>query len=189
MDKWTEIEKAYVEGKLSLQALAQKCRVSYSALSKRAARDKWSEKRRAWRRGVRNEAARQGGERSGEKLASLMRATELAMETVLRALEDDEQFKRYLVTVRQGSGVSQTEERLFDKIDTKALKELTGVLRDLTALARDFYGIRTPSQSVAEKIALEKLELERKRTEAKLPENEDREILVTMSGDAEELGK
>lgn len=189
MDKWTEIEKKYVEGELSQRALAQACHVSYSALTKRAARDKWGQKRRAWRRGVRQETARQVGERNGEKLETLMRATEMAMETALRALEDDEQFKRYIVTVRQGSGVSSMEERLFDKIDTKALKEMTGTLKDLTALARDFYGIRTPAQSVAEKIALEKLELERKRTEAKLPENEDREILVTMSGDAEELGK
>lgn len=189
MEKWTEIKRKYVEGEMSLRALAERLNVSASALSRRAARERWGDERRAWRQGHSFDAAKRAGVDNKETMETLARATDLATETVLRALEDDEQFRRYLVTVRQGAGVSQTEERLFDKVDTKALKELTGVLRDLTALARDFYGIRTPAQSVAEKIALEKLALEKKRTEAALPENEDRELRVTMDGNAEDFGK
>ena len=189
MRDWTEIETVYIAGNMSLRELAKQQGVSYSSLSKIATKRKWAAKRQRERDKLASATLGRARARNQRKLEKLISATERAMDTALSALEDEQQFRRYIVSEGRGEGVSSTEEKIFDKIDTKALKELTGVLRDLTALARDFYGIRTPSQSVAEKIALEKLELERKRTEAKLPENEDRELRVTMSGDAEELGK
>ena len=51
-------------------------------------------------------------------------------------------------------------------MDTKALKDLTGVLKDLTGLVRDLYGIPTQAQAEAQRIAAERLELERKKAEA-----------------------
>ena len=65
-----------------------------------------------------------------------------------------------LVTERQW-----TEERTYQKVDTKALKDLTGVLKDLTGLVRDLYGIPTQAQAEAQRIAAERLELDRKKAE------------------------
>ena len=58
-----------------------------------------------------------------------------------------------------------TEERTYQKVDTKALKDLTGVLKDLTGLVRDLYGIPTQAQAEAQRIAAERLELDRKKAE------------------------
>ena len=65
-----------------------------------------------------------------------------------------------LVTERQW-----IEERTYQKVDTKALKDLTGVLKDLTGLVRDLYGIPTQAQAEAQRIAAERLELDRKKAE------------------------
>ena len=46
-----------------------------------------------------------------------------------------------------------------------ALKDLTGVLKDLTGLVRDLYGIPTQAQAEAQRIAAERLELDRKKAE------------------------
>ena len=84
----------------------------------------------------------------------------------MEAFEDEKQFNRYIVSEGCGDGFSETSEKIFDKVDTKALKDLTGVLKDLTGLMRDFYNIPTPAQAEAQRIAAERLALDKKRAEA-----------------------
>jgi hypothetical protein len=56
-------------------------------------------------------------------------------------------------------------EKVFDKVDTRALKDTVSVLKDLTALARDFYDIPTAAQREQREINRERLEIEKKRAE------------------------
>lgn len=196
MRDWTQIEAEYIAGDMSIRELAQRLGVSYSTLSKMASRGSWTAKRKKMRQKVAKKALAGAQARYEKKLNKLINATERAMDTALKTLEDNEQFRRWIVTEGKGDGISRVEERVFNKTDTKALRDLTGVLRDLTVLARDFYGLPAPAQSVSQKIAKERLALEKRKTDAILRESEARlrgetpqEIHVVLAEEAEELSE
>jgi len=60
------------------------------------------------------------------------------------ALEDPKQLYLYHVTERTDKG-NETVERTFDKLDTKAAKEMTAMLRELT----DILGISETKEKEA----------------------------------------
>lgn len=192
MRDWTEIETMYIAGDMSQRDLAKSLGISYSTLTKVATEKKWSDKRKKHRAKVAKAALRRAGARSQRKLERLISATEQTIDVALSALEDKDQFRRYIVTEGSGEGVSETSEKVFNKVDAKALKDITSALRDLTALARDFYGIPTPAQSVSEKIAMERHELEMRKIEADLADREkdsgERKIRVELA-EAEALSE
>jgi uncharacterized protein YjcR len=154
---WKKIETQYVAGDMSLRELARKKGISYSTLSKKASSGGWAAKRENFRDGVANEALARAQARGRERLETLIKGTEQLLDNAMSALEDNEQFKRYVVSEGCGEGVSETAEKIFEKYDTKAMKELTAVLKDLTGMIRDFYGIRTPAQELAEKLAAKRI--------------------------------
>ena len=191
---WTAIETKYVEGDMSLRTLAQEQGISPSALRRRAWTQGWSEKRRLFRE--QKARAEPGGAQAkdGGALDKLICATERLTDAALRALGDEEQFCRWIVSDGGGAAKS-TEERIFRKLDTKSLKEMAGVLKELTELTRDFYSVPAPGELIAtqlaeEKLALEKQKLEMAWREAALKRQEDapQEIRVVMEDEAEELG-
>ena len=65
------------------------------------------------------------------------------MEKMLKLLqqdfEDQQQFHRYLVKTKAGAD-GDLEERIFQKLDTKSLKEVTAVLKDLKAMVQEASG-------------------------------------------------
>ena len=118
----------------------------------------------------------------------------------MEAFEDPKQFHRYMVETKEKYGApielddgtlvderQWVEERTFAKIDTKALKDLTGVLKDLTGLMRDYYNIPTPAQAEAQRIAAERLEMEKRKAEADA--GTDKAVEVIIRGEAEDWAK
>lgn len=75
-------------------------------------------------------------------------------------------------------GVSETKEKIFEKVDTKALRDVVYMLKELTGMMRDFYNIPTPAQAEAQRIAAERLELEKRRVDADT--NEEREVGIVI---------
>ena len=195
MRDWTAIETKYVEGDMSLRDLAQEQGISVSALKQRAWTQSWSEKRRLFRE--QQARAGPGGvqAKEGRELNKLICATEKLTDAALRALSDEEQFCRWIVSDGGGAAKS-TEERVFRKIDTKSLKEMAGVLKELTDLTRDFYGLPAPGDAAAarlaeEKLALDKQKLELALQEAELKRQEDtaEELRVVLAEETEELSE
>ena len=166
MTDWTKIEAAYIAGDMSLRELAKRRKLSYSTLSKAAASGGWAEKRKQFRAEVANEALDAARERGRARLETLMSGTEQLLDAAVKALQDELQFQRYVVTEGLGEGVSETEEKTFEKRDTRAMKDMAAVITSLSGLLRDFYGINTPAQELGQQLARERLRLEQKRTEA-----------------------
>lgn len=173
MRDWTEIETIYVSGDMNLPALAEQVGISYSTVSKHAAAGRWTEKRQEFRKKAAGKALGRAGARISAKLEKLAESAELAIDTALKALNDPEQFRRYIVSEGCGEGVSETSEKIFKKVDTRALRDMTAALRDLTALQRDLYGIKTSGEKVKEKIAREHLKLEKRKVEHAIGNTED----------------
>ena len=202
MIDWTKIETEYVAGTMGMKELAKRKKVSYSTLSKRASAGGWAQKRENFRANVVNDALARAQARGQERMDQLLQGTEQLLDNAMAALQDELQFRRYVVIEGSGEGCSEATEKVFEKYDTKAMKELTAMVKDLTGILRDAYGLRTPSQELGEKLAREKIsqtraqtgklraETERVKREMKR-EDEDRaagnEITVRMVGGEEEF--
>lgn len=162
---WNPIRTEYITTKCSYRQLSEKYGVSIGNISKTSVREHWKERREQFTKKTFKKAEEKAANQEANRLARLITATTKAIDVAMEAFEDDKQFNRYIVTEGIGGGATETRECEFAKVDTKALKDLTGVLKDLTALMRDFYNIPTPSQAEAQRIAAERLELEKKKAE------------------------
>lgn len=179
-----KIKTEYVTTDISFRKLAEKYGISKTTVCKAAKEEDWAELRREYREKTCRSAVEKVSSEESERLYKAIAATNKAAEVALNALEDEKQFNRYIVTEALGGGMTSTEEKIFDKIDTKALKEITGVIKDLTGLMRDFYNIPTPAQAEAQRVAAQRLELDRLKAES---DNEnDKDIRIIIDGEAKE---
>ena len=199
---WEKIKLEYITTDTSQTKLAKKYGVPLSNIARRCTKEKWVELRDNYKRDVTVKTAKKSANREANRLARLMDTTSKAIDVAVKAFGDPDQFNRYIVERKEkyafptaGDGsedeeaalVSErqwAEERIFSKIDTKALKDMTAVLKDITALMRDFYNLPTPAQAEAQRIAAERLELERRKADA--AENDTDGIEVTFNAGEEE---
>lgn len=178
---WSKIRTEYVSGKLSYKALADKHGVSLQQIAKVAKEQRWPEKRKAHREKVAAKALAKAEERQANELAALMESTDSLIGAITSALRDPQQFHRHIVSIGCGAEV---EERIYEKVDTKAVRDLTAAIKDLAQLQREFHNIPTPAQAEAQRIAAERLAMDKKKAEA--GEQTDRTIEIVMGGGAKE---
>ena len=143
---WKKIETQYVAGDMSLRELAAKKKVSYSTLSKRASVGGWNKKREKFRDEVAKKALADARARGAQQLEKLMSAAGTLVDEAAAMLQDNEQFRRFIVSEGQGEGVSETSEKIFNKRDTRAMKDLASVLKDLAPLLREHYGLQPEAE-------------------------------------------
>ncbi|MBQ5794800.1 MAG: hypothetical protein IIW14_02270 [Kiritimatiellae bacterium] len=173
---WEALKSEYMTTETSLRKLARKYDVSISRMEKVSSQEKWVEARRDYRQQIIEKALSENRTREVDRLTRLMNTTEKAVDVVTKAFEDPAQFNRYLVkkTERYADPPEDSEtgqlvmrqweeEEIFNKLDTKSLKEATTVLKDLTGMLREFYDIPTAAQKEARRIAAERLELDRRK--------------------------
>ena len=94
------------------------------------------------------------------KLVSLQQSADAMSTAIARVFDDADQFHRHLVT-----SDFETEERVYKKIDTKAIRDLTGAMRDLAIVLRNVYNIPTVQEQAAMDVAAERLALERQKAD------------------------
>ncbi len=123
---WVALKERYVKGGMSYRSLAGESGVPYGQLSKRGAQDGWSKARKA--------------REQCDKLELLKQSADLAQARIGAILSDDQQFHRHLVRYGR-DGESGVEELIFDKVDTKALRDVVGAIRDMAGIVRDLHGL------------------------------------------------
>ena len=136
MTDWEELRVRYIAGRMSLKQLAEDSGVSYSQISKHASREQWAQQRKLFGKKVANNSLARAQARAQANLESALKVSEGLLQVAVNALNDKDQFRRYLVQRTDASGGSETTEEVFKKIDTKAVKELTEAVDKLTALLR-----------------------------------------------------
>lgn len=180
IENWEEIKTEYITTDISQRALAKKYGVSASQIARHSKAESWVDERERHKSKTLAKTLDKVSTKEAGRLARLIDATNNAVEVAVKAFEDEQQLNRYLVTRKEvySSPVLDddgktfitekqwTEERTFSKVDTKALKDLTAVLKDLTGLMRDFYNIPTPAQEESQRIAAERLELDKRKVDA-----------------------
>lgn len=184
---WLPIKIEYITTRTSFTALSRKYGVARKNISDKATQDGWKAEKQRYIDTCFAKAAESLSTDSAGKLEKLIRATTKAVDVALEALEDDKQLRKYIITERDDMGAEHTSEYEFTKVDTKALKDLTGVIKDLTGLMRDFYGIPTQAQAQAQRIAAERLEMDKRKADAGA--STDKTIEVVLSDELEEYAK
>ena len=171
---WSKAKSKYIKGSMSYAKLAAEMGISCPVLTKKATKEHWPEARAEFRRKTAAKATQKASDAAAARLARVGDAAGELIERTLAAIGDPDQLNRYLVQRQQeyaepvednqGRFISRdswTEEQRFDKLDTKALREMTAALKDLTGILRNIYGIPTQAEAEAQRIAAERLEMDK----------------------------
>ena len=177
MADWLKIKTEYITTDTSYRKLAEKYGLSRVQVGNVGKEENWVELRRQYLENTLTKTLEKTAETDSDRLARLMETTSRAIDVVVGAFEDEKQFNRHIITEGIGEGATMTEERIYAKVDTKALKDLTSVLKDLTGLMRDFYNIPTPAQAEAQRIAAARLAMDQKRADASETETSDLTVI------------
>ncbi len=161
-----KLEKAYVTGDMSYEALAKEHGLEGTALRNLGRQAGWHKKRLAYRR----EQKKPSGE--GD-LQTLMDTAVMLCQVLEEMVRDSDQFHLHLRTVRtkskdeNGETVEDSvpETIWLDKVDISAVQVVSKVLRELTDVIRDIKELPTQAQKHAQKLAEEKMELLREQSE------------------------
>lgn len=128
---WDKIEHEYVTGKMDMAALAKKHQIPLNTFYKRAEVRKFSEKRETYTNRLRERAIARAQARDARTLGSLGSALDKAARTLNRYITDEDTlFGRVSVTA---DGIEEYRAR---KLDTKALRDMTAAMREVSAAIR-----------------------------------------------------
>lgn len=194
MADWLSIKTEYITTDTSYRKLAEKYGLSRVQVGNVGKQEGWVDLRRQYLEETLTKTLDKTADMDSSRLARLMETTSKAIDVVVGAFEDEQQFNRHFVErkekytaptdVLDENGMvitvderQWTEERIFAKVDTRALKDLTAVLKDLTGLMRDFYNIPTPAQAEAQRIAAARLAMDQKKADASETETSDLTVI------------
>jgi hypothetical protein len=209
---WEDIKSEYITTDTSQRKLAKKYNVPMSNLKRRSKAENWVELREQYKSKVVAKTIEKTACRESSRLSKLMDTTSKAIDLVAKTFEDAQQFNRHIVERKEKYAFpsyqgeegtedgevntkdllaekSWSEEVVFSKVDTKALKDITTVLKDLTSLMRDFYNIPTPAQAEAQRIASERLDMDKRKNAVGEEDGDETGIIMmpsVLGGDEDE---
>lgn len=181
MPDWNAIKSEYITGTISYRKIAEEWGVSFRTLSQRAKREGWKAARDNHRENVVSKAVQKVENRkiseNANHLLKLRDAADNMSVIIEKVFNDTAQFYRHIITEGVGMGVSKVEERTFKKMDTKAIKDLTGAIKDLAVVMRNLYDLPTIQEKSAMDIAAERLKLDQSKAAAQ-QDDADSKIVV-----------
>lgn len=168
---WDRIRNEYITGADSVPECARRHGANVGTAKNKCAREHWTDQRAAYRGAVVDKAVETAKNCTAYRVASeltvLSHVVEALERELKKALEDGEQLHRYLVqtTTRHKDGTTETAYRdiTSDKVDTRALRDLTDSVKTLEALKRSLHGLETAQERHRKQIETERLALERER--------------------------
>ena len=168
---WDAIRNDYITGAESPKECARSHDVNYRTLGNHLYREHWNDQRAAYRGAVTDKAVETAKNCTAYRVASeligLSGVVDALERETRKALEDGEQLHRYLVqsTTRHKDGTTETayKDITSDKVDTRALRDLTDSVKTLEALKRSLHGLETAQERHRKQIERERLALERER--------------------------
>lgn len=182
---WDAVKAAYVTTELSHKQLAKKFGLTPTAVSRRSSAEGWVAARVAYRAEVAARAVDAAGNAEVDRLGKIINAANSMAAVIESAFSDPDQFHRHIVL-----DMDTMVEKQFDKLDSKAIKDFTGALKDMTLVIRNLHNLPTQAEAEAQRIAAERLKLEQKKADAAEAANQvDKSIVVRFEGDMEAYSK
>ena len=165
---WAAIKHEYVtDPNASLRKIAKKYGVSLNTIAKKSKAEDWF----ATRKKTQTKIVTKGITKTTNKMADELSKESDFLERMKghmdKMLQDDLQYQRHLVeqkTFDEEGGMTITiEERLYNKFDSKAMKDSMQILQMMESMTRSLYNIQKAEALERQQIERERLELEKER--------------------------
>lgn len=137
---WSEIEMEYITGATSYRDIAERHGVSATAVSKRAIKGRWQEKRSQHRAEAMAQAREDAVAVQTVSFSAICETHALLTHAALTIAQDAEQFRRYIL---------KGKDAQFKKADAQALRSVVAALSDLTDIYMRLYGTVQEAQGDA----------------------------------------
>lgn len=135
---WERIDLVYITGDMSLKDLAAAEGIPLRSVEARARKIRYADKRAEYKRIVVKRAEQNMCRRDVNAISSLITATEKAASVLERHMDDGETIYEYAAG---GKGSK------LKKLDTKALRNMTGALRDAASALRILFPDQTENSA------------------------------------------
>ena len=186
---WDKLRTEYITSDLSLKDISEKYGVSQRLVNTKSAEQGWVEQRKKYNAKVVEKAVNKVAAKRANQLAKELAIADNISNVLKKALDDAEQFNRYIIdtTTRvDGTEIRTSEEKTFEKVDMRALKDAAAALRLVEEMKRSMAGIlrveeinRNRREEKRLRLEEEKLQLQKEQTEARKP---DTDIKVVITG-------
>ncbi len=187
---WEKIKAEYITTDISLRDLADKYGIPMSCVGRRASLEKWSQERKKHKNKVVKEVVQKVQKSQANELAKKMKTVIGLRGVIDKALEDADQFSRWIISEGLGDGVSATTEKVFSKIDMKSIRDAAYALKVLQEIEDRVKGTIDAKDLKQIDIALQKLELDRERLELEKKKSAiaaaETDVTVTIEGKVKE---
>lgn len=158
---WVAIKTEYITTRISYTKLSEKYGINASVIMTRAAKEKWVDAKKKNHNKTVEKAIRKASAKQVNVLAKELMLADKLSDVLNRALKDADQFNRYVVTEGCGMGESEVSEKIFDKIDMKALRDAAATLKIIEDMKRSMNNILTEPEKQKMEIEREKLAMEK----------------------------
>ena len=182
---WDALKTLYATTQLSLNDLAKREGLKLHTVQERSRKDGWVAARMTFRTQAVAQAVDIAVDNEANRLAKIIKAANSMAAVIEGAFTDPDQFHRHIVL-----DMDTMVEKQFDKLDSKAIKDFTGALKDMTLVLRNLHNLPTQAEAEAQRIAAERLKLEQRKVDAAEAANQvDKSIVVKLEGDLEAFAK
>jgi hypothetical protein len=155
---WDEINTEYATTDISYREIANKHGIPYRTVVDAGRSQEWVKARETYRSKFIAKSIDLAANERAKHLQSIASSADKMANVIHSVMDDTEQFFRRI-------DMTTGEEKISKKVDSKAVRELTAAMKDLTAVLRNVYDIPTQAEQVSMELARERLEIERKKAQ------------------------
>lgn len=164
---WNKIKADYVaDPNSSIRKIAAKYGVSRGIVEQHSKADNWLATKQKHQKKVLDKAMAKVVTKQANALAKELESAEKLSDILSKALLDEQQFNRYIVneTVSdQESSMSTSNEKIFEALDTRRLREAASTLKLIEEMKRSMMNIQKMSEVNRELREQRRLEMEEER--------------------------
>lgn len=160
---WNEIMMDYCsDPNATLRSICEKYGVSMDAVAKKSKADSWFATRKKTQKRIVAKAITKAANKQANELAKEMELLSKMKDAVTDTLSDPSQFHRH---IKVDAVTGDIEDRVLDKVDTRAMKDTMQVLKMIEEMSRSLYNIQKAEAIQKHQIDAERMQLERERFE------------------------
>ena len=181
---WEKLKSEYVTSDISIKALSQKHKIDKNLIASHCKDEQWVKARKDYKMRVGMKTITKSCDKRANELSKVLDSSMLIRDRIFDAMSDPQQFNRYLVTKGRKGGEFETVEEVYDKVDTKAIREMTQALKAVEGLIRSLNNIPTEAEMQRLQLEREKFEMEKEKWEReKAEQSQAHEVRVVFDTD------
>ena len=158
---WDKVQHDYVTTPdMTLRKISEKYGINYKTVALRSKAESWFAARKHYQSEMVSKAIARTCRLQAKELSDEAEFLQMMKGHMNRMLKDEEQFQRHLVT-EGGESYYGVEEHIYEKFDSRAMKDAMQTLKMIEEMSRSLYNIQKAEAIQRHQIERERLELEK----------------------------